>query len=86
MNIDPEYTIDNESLKTVTEVNDLGIVFNQNLSFESHILMKVGKANALAGMIRRTFTHLDNETFKLLFVYCKTTFGVWSTRMEPTTE
>ena len=68
LEVDPVYHINNEALNTVTEVNDLGITFDHNLSFESHILKKVKKANGLAGMIRRTFSYLDKETFRLLFV------------------
>lgn len=62
------YKINGEALKTVKDVDDLGITFSENLSFEDHILKKVKKANTLAGMIRRTFSYLDKDTFKLLFV------------------
>ena len=35
--------------------------------FEEHIAYKVNKANALVGLIRRSFSYLDGELFKKLF-------------------
>ena len=61
------YNLDETKLKNVMQEQDLGIIFDCNLSFDEHIYKKVKKANALAGMIRRTFFFLDKETFKLLF-------------------
>ena len=55
-------------LKTVDLENNLEIIFDSTLSFEEHIHSKVNKANSLAGMLRRTFVHLDKDMFKQLFV------------------
>jgi hypothetical protein len=46
---------------------DLGITFDNRLHFKDHISSAIKKANQLVGMIRRSFTHLDEDSFKLLF-------------------
>ena len=60
--------MDERMLKTGPEENDLGISFNEKLTFEQHINAKVNKANSLVGMLRRTFIDLDKDVFKLLFI------------------
>ncbi len=53
---------------TETEAErDLGITIDNELNFSKHITQAVKKANQLVGMIRRTFTFLDNDTFTKLF-------------------
>ena len=54
-------------LECVSDMKDLGVTIDSNLNFESHIQMKVNKANQTMGMIRRAFTHLDNDTFLCLY-------------------
>ncbi len=66
---------------------DLGITIDNELSFAKHIMQAVKKANQLVGMIRRTFTYLDNETFTKLFtslVRPILEYGncVWSTNLQ----
>ena len=61
------YTISNQELEHVFEEKDLGIVIDSNLRFEEHISSKVHKANAIVGLIRRTFTFLDCKLFKQLY-------------------
>ena len=39
-----------------------------DLSFEDHILLKVKKANAIMGLIRRSFSFLDSHLFKKLYI------------------
>ena len=60
------YNIDETKLRTVNSEQDLGLI--SELTFKEHIHLKVKKANALFGMLRRTFVHLDKEMFKQLFV------------------
>ena len=57
----------NNELKDVNQVKDLGIIVDSKLKFNQHIATKVNKANAVMGTIKRTFKHLDLETFKLLY-------------------
>ena len=45
--------MDATKLKVVTSEKDLGVIFDNTLSFEEHIATKVKKANSLVGMIRR---------------------------------
>ena len=37
------------------------------MSFNKHIQNQVNKANSIMGLIRRTYTHLDEQSFKYLF-------------------
>ncbi len=55
------------TLPLVSEENDLGVIFDRTLEFEDHINSKVNKATRNAGLIRRTFDYLDNNTFTLLY-------------------
>ena len=40
---------------------------DRNLSFGKHITQKVNKANSIMGPIRRTYTFLDETSFRYLF-------------------
>ena len=54
---------------TATESEkDLGVTVDCGLSFTTHIENQVSKANKIVGLIRRSFTFLDKESMKLLFV------------------
>ena len=46
---------------------DLGVTFESDLKFDEHISAKVRKANAIVGLIRRTFSFLDCRMFKKLY-------------------
>ena len=59
--------MDEVRLKIVDTEKDLGIIFASDMSFDEHISTIVKKANSMAGMIRRTFVHLDINMFKTLF-------------------
>ena len=61
------YTISKQELEHVFEEKDLGILIDNNLRFEEHISSKVHKANAIVGLIRRTFNFLDCKLFKQLY-------------------
>ena len=52
---------------THTEQKDLEVILDAKLKFEEHISVKVKKANAIAGLIRRTFSYLDGSLLKKLF-------------------
>jgi len=55
------------TLQETTVEKDLGVNIDNKLSFRKHIDTTVKKANQITGLIRRTFTFLDRETFPLLF-------------------
>ena len=46
---------------------DLGVCFDNELKFGTHIGNAVNKANQLVGLIRRTFTHNDKEMVKRMY-------------------
>ena len=50
---------DEISLEHVGEEKDLGIIFQENLSFDEHIHSRIKKANQMMGLIRRVFTFLE---------------------------
>ena len=49
------------------EEKDLGVTFDQRLSFEAHVNRVVNKANQILGMIKRSFSYRDKDTFVRLF-------------------
>ena len=62
------YEIDGEELEHVFEEKDLGVTVDYELTFEQHISHIVKKANAIMGLIRRSFTFLDQHLFRKLFI------------------
>ncbi|CAC5375636.1 unnamed protein product [Mytilus coruscus] len=55
------------NLENVESEKDIGVTIDMNLSFANHIQNQVNKANQILGLTRRSFVHLDNCTFTLLF-------------------
>ena len=49
------------------EEKDLGITFDEKLSFDIHINSCINKANKMIGLIKRTFLFLDKDTFNRLY-------------------
>ena len=45
---------------------DIGAYIDEHLSFETHIDTKLTKANSIMGIIKRSFTYLDEEKFVLM--------------------
>ena len=58
-----KYSLGNHELKDVENVKDLGIIVDSELKFDLHKSTKVNKANQIMGTVRRTFKHLNNDTF-----------------------
>ena len=50
-------------LEATTCEKDIGVHVNDNLSFKDHTYTKIKKANAVMGIIRRTFDYLDQTMF-----------------------
>ena len=57
----------NTTLEHVEKEKDIGVNIDSKLTFEYHMNEKINKANSIMGIIRRTFTCLDKETFLLLY-------------------
>ena len=70
-------------IKTTTCEKDLGVYIDSELKFSQHTKTQTNKANRIVGLIRRSFTHLDIHSFKILFValvrphleYCGTVYN-----------
>ena len=61
------YRLDQTELEHVFEEKDLGVTMDMELNFKDHISAKVKKANSIMGLIRRTFSYLDENLFKKLY-------------------
>ena len=55
-------------ISMVVEEKDLGVVFDKDLKFTSHVNQIVMKANRVLGIIKRTFASRDANTIRLLYV------------------
>ena len=54
-------------LKSVEIEKDLGVYVQENLKFDKHISLTINRANKLVGLIKRTFSYLDQETLLTLY-------------------
>ena len=62
-----QYTMNFEDIETASEEKDLGVTFQQDLKFSSHIAEKVNKANSTLSLIVRTFDYIEKDSFILLY-------------------
>ena len=62
-----KYTLHNHELKHVSKQKDLGLTIDHRLKFTEHIAAKVKTANAMMGLIRRSFSFLDGPLFLKLY-------------------
>jgi hypothetical protein len=46
---------------------DIGVLVDETISFSTHIQNQINKTNSIMGLIRRTYTYLDEQSFKYLF-------------------
>jgi hypothetical protein len=59
---------------------DIGVLVDRNLSFSKHITQKVNKANSIMGLIRRTYTFLEELASDFCF---KLWLGkIWNTQRQ----
>ena len=56
-----------KELEFIEKGKDLVVIFDNNLKFSSHIINQVNKANRVTGLIRRSYTYLDKNSFRYLF-------------------
>ena len=61
------YRICEQEMEHVFEEKDLGVTFDSDMSFREHISKQINKANSITGLIRRSFTFLDCESFTKLY-------------------
>ena len=66
-----EYNMKNDNvqipLKNCTQEKDLGVTFDNNLLFDTHIQNIVNKANQILGIIKRLFNYMDKDIFIKLY-------------------
>ena len=59
---------DNEGKEVKLEQPDgekgIGLLVDETISFSTHIQNQINKANSIMGLIRRTYTYLDEQSFK----------------------
>ena len=61
------YKLDADELDHVEEEKDLGVIVDSELDFSGHINKKISSANSIVGLIRRSFSFLDANSFRKLF-------------------
>ena len=61
------YLINDDMINHVTTEKDIGVHFDEDLSFESHISGKINTAYRMSYVIRRSYKYLTPETFVMLF-------------------
>ena len=62
-----DYKMGDVVLETIHDEKDLGVRIDDQLKFDKHIEQQVKTANKILGLIRRSFDHLDLDTFKVLY-------------------
>ena len=61
------YHLNGHLLPEVTSEKDLGIMINHDLKCEINTLYQAQKANKMLGIIRRTFSYLNKDSFLMLY-------------------
>jgi len=54
-------------LEKVNSMVDLGVRFDNNLTFREHMSEKINKVYSVLGIIKRNFIYMDEHTFFLLY-------------------
>ena len=62
------YSIEDQILDKTEEEKDLGVIINKNFSFSTHINKSISKANQSLGIMQRTFTYMDEELFRDIYL------------------
>ena len=61
------YQMNGKSLDQVMEEKDLGVIIDNELKFHRQTATSVKKANRVLGIIKKSFSHLDESTLPLLY-------------------
>ena len=54
-------------LGVLQEEKDLGVMFDPTLRFSKHVSMVANKANRILGVMKRTFSFMDNKMLTTLY-------------------
>ena len=66
-NTENEYVIGNNKIMPANYEKDLGVTISDDLKWTEHIKICANKANRMIGLIRRTFSYIDQEMFLMLY-------------------
>jgi len=67
VNYEYKYHLSATALESVDVIKDLGVVFDSELSFDSHCKEKINGACFMLGLIKRNFIYLTEEAFVTLY-------------------
>ena len=62
-----EYNMGDLTLAKAREEKELGVIIDEQLTFDKHTEAQVNKTNKVLGILRRSFETLDKETLVWLF-------------------
>jgi hypothetical protein len=62
-----KYNLLGQEISKVKDEKDIGVVIDEELSFDKHICEKVNKANSIFAVLRRTFRNLNADIFLPLY-------------------
>ena len=70
--IDYQYHMNHcsSALEKLSNTVDLGVNFDDKLSFKDHIMDKTNKAYGVLGIIKRNFDNLSTDAFLMLYKSC----------------
>ena len=82
-----EYKLCDHQLEHIESEKDLGVLIDDGLTFEQHILAKIKKAQSMMGLIRRVFTHLCPCSFRPIYTamvrsHLEYAQVIWSPRLK----
>ena len=60
-------TKDLAPLQSTLQEKDIGVIIDQDLSFDTHIAAKINKTNSILGIINKTFDYKNKEVILSLF-------------------
>ena len=61
------YNICGHEMEHVFEEKALGVIVDSDLTFEEHMSSKIRTANAIVGLVRRSFSYLDCKSFVKMY-------------------
>ena len=61
------YQLNKTTIDRVSEEKDIGVIIDDDLSFDTHISKKCKKATSVFAMLRRSFSFMDAEMFTPLY-------------------
>ena len=65
-------------LKQSRQEKDIGVIVDDQFKFEYHMYEEIKKANNMIGLIRCSFTHLNESMFKKLYKALVRPHTVWN--------